>query len=129
MTAEDWQKELDEISDKLTAACRSVDPTSTDEIIQQLKPVIQWLMCRASPFGKNEPVLGFGEGIPNVENHVECGELILTQIQQRVINRLTFIGGSGESRPVDWSPCLATGAMSFAGSDVAAFAGEALSVQ
>jgi superfamily II DNA/RNA helicase len=34
MNPEDWQKELRELSDQLTASCRTVDPTSTDELIQ-----------------------------------------------------------------------------------------------
>jgi hypothetical protein len=31
---EDWQAELRDISERLTASCRAVDPASTDEIIQ-----------------------------------------------------------------------------------------------
>jgi superfamily II DNA/RNA helicase len=31
----EWQAELQDISDRLTASCRAVDPASTDEIIQQ----------------------------------------------------------------------------------------------
>ena len=34
LTAEDWKKELAEISDKLTDICRAVDPTSTEEAIK-----------------------------------------------------------------------------------------------
>jgi superfamily II DNA/RNA helicase len=64
MTAEDWQKELDEISDKLTEACRSVDPTSTDEIIQQLKPVVAVPdVEKVIDFGKNIVSEGFGAGL------------------------------------------------------------------
>jgi superfamily II DNA/RNA helicase len=33
-TAEEWRKELSEIVDQLTATCRAVDPTSTDEVIE-----------------------------------------------------------------------------------------------
>ncbi len=35
LTAEDWKKELTEISDKLTDICRAVDPTSTEEAIKR----------------------------------------------------------------------------------------------
>ena len=35
LTAEDWKKELAEISDKLTDICRAVDPTSTEEAIKK----------------------------------------------------------------------------------------------
>ena len=35
LTAEDWKKELSEISDKLTDICRVVDPTSTEEAIKR----------------------------------------------------------------------------------------------
>ncbi len=64
MTQEDWQKELDEISDKLTAACRSVDPTSTDEVIQQLKPVVETPAIESVvDFGKTAAPSDFGAGI------------------------------------------------------------------
>lgn len=64
MTTEDWHKELDEISDKLTEACRSVDPTSTDEAVQQLKVTIPTPdIVNVVDFGKNEPVAEFGAGI------------------------------------------------------------------
>jgi superfamily II DNA/RNA helicase len=33
-TAEAWQADLRDISDRLTASCRAVDPTSTDEMIE-----------------------------------------------------------------------------------------------
>lgn len=33
-TASDWQADLREIADRLTASCRAVDPASTDEIIE-----------------------------------------------------------------------------------------------
>jgi len=33
-TPEEWRAELRELSERLTASCRAVDPTSTDEIIQ-----------------------------------------------------------------------------------------------
>jgi superfamily II DNA/RNA helicase len=34
-TADEWQGDLRDLSDRLTAACREVDPASTDEMIQQ----------------------------------------------------------------------------------------------
>jgi hypothetical protein len=34
-TAEAWQADLRDLAEQLTAACRAVDPTSTDEMIQQ----------------------------------------------------------------------------------------------
>jgi len=37
LQAEDWQAELRELSDRLTASCRAVDPTSTDEVIQMAR--------------------------------------------------------------------------------------------
>lgn len=35
LTADDWKKELAEISDRLTEICRAVDPTSTEEAIKK----------------------------------------------------------------------------------------------
>jgi superfamily II DNA/RNA helicase len=34
-TAEEWRTDLRDLSDRLTASCRAVDPASTDEMIQQ----------------------------------------------------------------------------------------------
>jgi hypothetical protein len=34
ITPEDWQADLRDISERLTASCRAVDPASTDEVIQ-----------------------------------------------------------------------------------------------
>ncbi|MFO0970140.1 MAG: DEAD/DEAH box helicase [Gemmataceae bacterium] len=34
MTAEEWRRELKEISERLTETCRAVDPTSTEEVIE-----------------------------------------------------------------------------------------------
>jgi superfamily II DNA/RNA helicase len=34
-TADEWQKDLRDLADQLTASCRAVDPASTDEMIQQ----------------------------------------------------------------------------------------------
>jgi superfamily II DNA/RNA helicase len=36
LSAEDWKKELTEISDKLTEICRAVDPTSTEQAIKNI---------------------------------------------------------------------------------------------
>src|SRR5262249_58065889 len=33
-TREEWQADLRDLSDRLTASCRAVDPASTDEVIQ-----------------------------------------------------------------------------------------------
>jgi hypothetical protein len=33
-TSADWQAELRDLADQLTASCRAVDPASTDEVIQ-----------------------------------------------------------------------------------------------
>jgi hypothetical protein len=33
--ADEWQADLRDLSERLTASCREVDPTSTDEAIQQ----------------------------------------------------------------------------------------------
>jgi hypothetical protein len=64
ITAEDWQKELDEISDKLAEACRSVDPASTDQVIQQLKPDVPVNDIEViTDFGKNEAPSSFGAGV------------------------------------------------------------------
>jgi superfamily II DNA/RNA helicase len=34
-TAEEWRADLRDLADRLTASCRAVDPTSTDEMIEQ----------------------------------------------------------------------------------------------
>jgi superfamily II DNA/RNA helicase len=36
-SAEDWQKDLRDLADQLTVSCRAIDPTSTDEMIEQAK--------------------------------------------------------------------------------------------
>jgi len=33
-TAEEWRNDLGDLADRLTASCRAIDPTSTDELIQ-----------------------------------------------------------------------------------------------
>jgi superfamily II DNA/RNA helicase len=62
ITPEDWQKEMDEISDQLTASCRSVDPDSTDEVIQQIKPAAP-AISEVIDHSKPAVPAGFGEGI------------------------------------------------------------------
>lgn len=61
---EDWQKEMDEISDQLTVACRSVDPDSTDDAIQQLKPqeTVKSIE-KITDFGQHEVSQDFGSGV------------------------------------------------------------------
>jgi hypothetical protein len=34
-TTSDWQAELRDLADQMTACCRAVDPASTDEVIEQ----------------------------------------------------------------------------------------------
>ena len=34
-TVETWEDPLDELAEKLTQACRSIDPQSTDEVLMQ----------------------------------------------------------------------------------------------
>ena len=34
-TAADWQADLRDLAEQLTASCRDVDPASTDEVIEQ----------------------------------------------------------------------------------------------
>lgn len=65
MTAEDWQQEMDEISDKLTAACRAVDPASTEETIQLLMPQAEPVpaIVSVTDFSKTQTPSGFGEGV------------------------------------------------------------------
>jgi hypothetical protein len=67
-TPEEWQAWLRALSDKLTASCRAVDPTSTDLMIQQAKaadlvagegPVIE----APPPVAAKEPESTFGAGI------------------------------------------------------------------
>jgi len=62
ITPEEWQHEMDELSDQLTAACRSVDPDSTDEVIQQIKPPLPEIREVIDHTRPAAPV-GFGEGI------------------------------------------------------------------
>ncbi len=67
-TAEEWQTWLHTLSDKLTASCRMVDPTSTDMMIQLAKaadivegeaPVVE----TTAPEPAKEPEREFGAGI------------------------------------------------------------------
>jgi hypothetical protein len=38
--AEAWQGDLRDVSDQLTASCRTIDPTSTDEIIEHARAAV-----------------------------------------------------------------------------------------
>ncbi len=68
-TAEEWQADLRDLSEKLTASCRAVDPTSTDEVIQLAHaadvvegetPVAILPAPPTAPAAQEQP---FGEGI------------------------------------------------------------------
>jgi hypothetical protein len=37
ISREDWQRDLKDLAEQLTASCRAVDPASTDELIQQAR--------------------------------------------------------------------------------------------
>jgi hypothetical protein len=69
ISPEEWQAELREISDRLTAACRAVDPASTDEVIQHAHAadVVEGetpaLAAPAETPVAQEPVSGFDAGI------------------------------------------------------------------
>ena len=62
-TAADWQAELRDVADQLTASCRAVDPTSTDEIIEQAHAVADVVegesarlrLLKLFPGRKNQP--------------------------------------------------------------------------
>lgn len=64
---EEWQAELRDISERLTAACRAVDPTSTDEIIQQAQNAVDVVKGETEEVteapAKEEPKSDFGAGI------------------------------------------------------------------
>lgn len=74
-TTEQWQADLRSLSDRLTASCRVVDPTSTEEIIQRAHAsadVVKGEAVQETPiepkpevtdFSKNEPDPNFGEGL------------------------------------------------------------------
>ncbi|MBY0526669.1 MAG: DEAD/DEAH box helicase [Gemmataceae bacterium] len=53
VSAEDWQAEMKDIADRLTASCREVDPASTDEVVE---------MARAADVIAGEPVAAPGQG-------------------------------------------------------------------
>ncbi|MFO0879555.1 MAG: DEAD/DEAH box helicase [Gemmataceae bacterium] len=64
----EWQAELRDISDRLTASCRAVDPASTDEIIQQAHAadVVEGeagLAASTDPVPEPEPKPSFDAGI------------------------------------------------------------------
>jgi hypothetical protein len=65
IASEEWQKEMDEISDKLTQACHAVDPLTTDETIQMLKPAAepQPTIESITDYSKTETPQDFGAGI------------------------------------------------------------------
>jgi hypothetical protein len=67
-TPEEWQAWLRGLSDKLTASCRAVDPTSTDMMIQQAKAADlvagEGPMIEAPPVeAAKEPESTFGAGV------------------------------------------------------------------
>ncbi len=53
--AADWQAELRELADRLTASCRAVDPASTDEVIQ---------LAHAADVVEGEAAPAAGVGVP-----------------------------------------------------------------
>lgn len=65
ISKEDWQAEMRDISDRLTASCRAVDPASTDEVIQQAHAadVVEGEAGLATPAPATEPKPSFGAGV------------------------------------------------------------------
>ncbi|MGL4550624.1 MAG: DEAD/DEAH box helicase, partial [Gemmataceae bacterium] len=65
MDADAWKAELRELTDRLTASCRAVDPASTDEVIQMAKAADvvagETPVPTPPPEAPKEP--GFGAGI------------------------------------------------------------------
>ncbi len=64
--AEEWQKELRDIAEQLTASCRAVDPQSTDEVIElaHAADVVEGETVAApAPPPQAPPERVFGEGI------------------------------------------------------------------
>ena len=41
MAAEDWRADLNEIAERLTASCRTVDPTSTDHALEEIEAQLE----------------------------------------------------------------------------------------
>jgi superfamily II DNA/RNA helicase len=70
-TPEEWQKDLRDLADRLTASCRAVDPTSTDEIIEMMAHKADVVegeeaadkLPAPEPPKPEEPAKVFGEGI------------------------------------------------------------------
>jgi hypothetical protein len=66
-TPEEWQTDLRDIMDRLTASCREVDPTSTDMMIQSAHAadVVEGETAVATPDvpAEPEPTKRFGEGL------------------------------------------------------------------
>jgi superfamily II DNA/RNA helicase len=54
-TLEEWQADLRDISDRLTASCRAVDPTSTDEVIQMAQQAADVVKGETAA-SDNEPI-------------------------------------------------------------------------
>ncbi len=63
-TPEEWRTDLRDLMDKLTASCREVDPTSTDQMIQlaHAADVVEGETA-AIPKPEQEPARQFGEGL------------------------------------------------------------------
>jgi len=63
--ADDWQSDLKEIADRLTASCREVDPASTDMMIEQAKAadIVKGETTAAAEPPKEEQNSEFGSGI------------------------------------------------------------------
>src|SRR5205807_1320216 len=68
-TPAEWQADLRDLADQLTASCRAVDPASTDEIIQQahaadvIEGEAEALFKPPAPEPPPPPPRRFGEGI------------------------------------------------------------------
>ncbi|HMP16793.1 MAG TPA: hypothetical protein PKD72_07215, partial [Gemmatales bacterium] len=57
-------REMDDICEVLTRACRSVDPTSTEEAVQHLKAAEKSsAIVSTTDFGNNNTPAGFAAGI------------------------------------------------------------------
>ncbi len=61
-TAEEWQGDLRELADRLTASCRAVDPTSTDEVIQMAQAAPDVVKGEAATTAAAEPAPPVKEG-------------------------------------------------------------------
>jgi hypothetical protein len=71
ITPEAWQAEVRQLSDQLTASCREVDPTSTDEVIQlaHAADVVEGEAAVPGPAPSGETpaasTFGFGVDLPS----------------------------------------------------------------